>query len=271
MVYKLKRMIGLHIKASDGALGKIKDVYFDDHSWIVRYLVVETGAFLAERQVLISPISVLNIDWDKNVVHVNLTMHQVKASPSIDTDKPVSRQHEADYFDYYGYPYYWTDPSLWVKATNPVSPAGRAAALRNSPGLQGEAPFDPQLRSAKEVTGYGLRTVAEIMGHVEDFLLDSVTWAIRYVLVDTRNWLPGRHVVIPPAWIKDVEWDKQLVRVDVSPERVKSAPEFDLSIEFTREDEKRLFKHYGREAYWQAPTLGHQPTIALRNDERTRP
>jgi uncharacterized protein YrrD len=247
MVYRLRQLVGLHIKAADGEIGKIKDVYFDDHSWTVRYLVVETGGFFANREVLLSPVAVSAIDWDGSTVHVKLNRAQVKASPPIDTDKPVSRQHETDYFDYYGYPYYWTDPALFHLAANLVSPNG----ARTASGIGSEFPFNPRLRSAKEVTGYRLETTAEPMGHVEDFLVDSITWAIRYLVVDTRHWLPGKHVVIPPAWIKAVKWDDNTVCVDVSPESVKRAPEFDSNTEFSRANETSLYRHYQRDTYWQ--------------------
>jgi sporulation protein YlmC with PRC-barrel domain len=251
MVYRLRQLIGLHINAADGAIGKVKDVYFDDHSWTIRHLVLETGNFFSDRQVLISPAAVSSIDWDAKVIQVKLTVQQVKASPPIDTDKPVSRQHEADYFDYYGYPYYWTDPALWIKATYPMGPEGSRPGAHNSAGLRGEAAFDSRLRSAKEVTGYRLLTTAESIGHLEDFLLDSVTWAIRYLAVDTRNWLPGKHVVIPPGWIKEVNWDEHAVHVAVSPDSVKAAPEFDSGTEFSRAYETSLYKHYQRDPYWQ--------------------
>jgi uncharacterized protein YrrD len=241
----------LHINASDGAIGRIKDLYFDDHSWTIRHLVLKTGSFFSDRQVLISPVCVSSIDWDTNVMQVKLTTQQVKASPPIDTDKPVSRQHEADYFDYYGYPYYWTDPAIWIKATYPMGPARVAPAARNSAGLSGEAPLDSRLRSAEEVTGYRLLTSAESIGHVEDFLLDSVTWAIRYLIVDTRNWLPGKHVVIPPGWIKEIDCEKHTVQVAVSSVSVKDAPEFDSNTEFSRAYEASLYKHYQRDPYWQ--------------------
>jgi sporulation protein YlmC with PRC-barrel domain len=251
MVYRLQQLIGLHIKASDGTIGKIKDVYFDDRSWTIRYLVIEPGAFFAVGQVLISPIAVSSIDWDDSLVHVKLTMQQVKASPSIDTDKPVSRQHEEHLFDYYGYPYYWTDPSLWLKANYPIDLSGSGPAARNMPGIHGAAPLDPRLRSANEVAGYGIQTTTEPMGHVEDFLVDSVTWVIRYLVVKTRNWLPGEHVVIPPTWIKEVDWDQRIVRAAVGANSVRDAPEFSPGTEFSRVYETSLYKHYQRDPYWQ--------------------
>ncbi len=251
MVYRLRHLSGLHIKASDGMIGKIKDVYFDDHGWIIRYLVVEPGAFLADDKVLISPISVACIDWANRLVQVNLNKEQVRASPSIDTDKPVSRQHEEHYFDYYGYPYYWTDPSLWLKTTYPVDRAGTGPRARNMPDSRGAAPLDPRLRSAEEVVGYSIRTLTEPVGHVEDFLIDSATWAIRYLVVKMRDWLPGKHVVIPRTWIKGMDWSHRIVHAAVGPESVRDAPEFSPGAEFTPAYERGLYQHYQSDPYWQ--------------------
>ena len=250
MVYRLRQLIGLHVRASDGTIGKIKDLYFDDRSWAIRYLVVETVALLAAGRVLISPISVSSIDWDDSLVHVKLTIEQVKGSPPIDTDKPISRQHEEQLFDYYGYPYYWTDPSQCLKANGPIDLPGGEPAARNMPGIRGAAPLDPRLRSANEVAGYGIQTTTEPMGYVEDFLVDVATWGIRYLLVKTRSWLPGTHVVIPPTWIKEVVWGQRIVRAAVGAESVRDAPEFSPGIEFSRAYETRLYKHYQRDPYW---------------------
>jgi sporulation protein YlmC with PRC-barrel domain len=249
LVYRLQPLIGLHIKASDGTIGKIKDVYFDDRSWAIRYLVVEPGAFFAVGRVLISPISVSSIDWDDSLVHVKLTMQQVKVSPPIDTDKPVSRQHEEPFFDYYGYPYYWTDPSLWLKANYPIDPAGSAPAARNMQGIHGAATLDPRLRSADEVAGYGIQTTTKTMGHVEDFLIDSATWAIRYLVVKTRNWLPAEHVVIPPSWINEVDWNQRMVHATVGADSARGAPDFSPGTDFSRAYEASLYTHYRRDPY----------------------
>jgi len=192
-----------------------------------------------------------NIDLEKNVARVELTQQQARASPDIDTDKPVSRQHERDFFDYYGYPYYWSGPGLWGTASYPVSPVGRLPPVTNSPGKHGEAPIDPRLRSTKEVTGYRLQTTSDSMGHVEDFLIDSVSWAIRYLVVDTRNWLPGKHVVIPPQWIKDVDWSERVANVDVTRDTAQAAPEYNPALEFSRTHETDLYRHYHRPGYWQ--------------------
>jgi sporulation protein YlmC with PRC-barrel domain len=245
--HRLSQFPGMHIEASDGEIGKVKDVYFDDHSWAVRYLVIEAGSWFADRKVLISPISVSRIDWDNRSIGLNLTRREVQASPSIDTDKPVSRQHEVDFFDYYGYPYYWCGPSLWGETSGPMSPIGPIPPVRNAPDVHGESPLDPRLRSAVEVIGYKIQTDDTSMGHVEDFLLDLETWSVRYLVINTRIWLSGRHVVIPPQWIRAVDWTQRNVSIDVSSDLVKASPEFDWSSSaFSRAHETNLYRHYQR-------------------------
>jgi sporulation protein YlmC with PRC-barrel domain len=251
MLYRLEKLIGMEIAASDGEIGRVKDVYFDDHRWTVRYLVVETGSWLSGRKVLISAIPVGSIDWERSLVQVALTKQQVVASPNIDTDKPVSRQHESDFCDYYGYPYYWTGPFLWGMTPYPVSPVGPIPPAQNAPGKHGQAPIDPHLRSAQEVTGYRLETTNDSVGHVQDFLLDNASWSIRYLVIDTRNWLPGKHVVIPPQWIKGVDWMERVVSVDVTRDTVQAAPEYHSARDFSRRHETDLYKHYQRPGYWQ--------------------
>jgi sporulation protein YlmC with PRC-barrel domain len=263
--HRLGQFSGMRIEASDGEIGKVKDVYFDDHSWAVRYLVIEAGSWFAARKVLVSPISVSRIDWDNRAIGINLTRKQVQESPAIDTDKPVSRQHEVDFFDYYGYPYYWAGPSLWGHTSNPVDVIGPVPPTRNAPGPLREAPLDPRLRSSVEVIGYSIKTDDASMGHVEDFLLDLETWAIRYMVINTRNWITGKHVVIPPQWIRDVDWTQRVVSVDVSSDLVKQSPEFDSSVEFSRAHETNLYRHYQRHEA-PMPSLGKSDMAAVHAD-----
>lgn len=248
MLYRMDKLIGLSIGASDGELGNIKDVYFDDHRWAVRYLVVETGDWLKGRKVLISPIAVESIDWNQQVVHVRLTQQQVKGSPDIDTAKPVSRQHELSFLDYYGYPDYWSGSLLWGATPYPVAP--QPVVTRKPPGSVKHSHLDPHLRSLKEVLGYHLQATDAPIGHLEDFLIDNGSWAMRYVVVDTANWWLGMHVVIPPQWIQQLNWETKNVYVDVSRTTIKRAPEYDPDIELVREYEAALFGHYERPGYW---------------------
>lgn len=223
MLFRFGSLTGLPIEATNGEVGKIKDAFFDDHLWVMRYLVVDAGSWLRGRKALISPIALTEIDWQRNLVQVGLTKQQVKESPDIDTDKPFSRQQEADLLDHYGYPHYW-----------------RSAT-----------PTDPRLRNTKEVTGYRLQASNDSMVHVEDFLFDTVTWAIRYLVVDIRNWLPGKHVVIPQQWITSVAWDDRVVNVDVTRRILQAAPDYESSIEFSSTHETDLYRHYHREGYTQ--------------------
>ncbi len=222
MLHRLDRLVDVRIEALDGEIGAIKDAYFEDEEWTVRYLVIETGTWLESRKVLISMISVMNIDWKRHRVQVGLTRRQVAASPSIDTGRPVSRQHEREICDHYAYPYYWASLHSWEGGSNPLI---RSASL---------PPSDPHLHSAQTVRGYRLETTDESVGHVEDFILEAETWAIRYLVIDTRNWFPGRHVVIPPNWIADFDWTQRTVHVEVSAGTVRTSPEYLSSADGSR-------------------------------------
>jgi sporulation protein YlmC with PRC-barrel domain len=248
MLYRLDQWLGWPIVASDGDIGRLKDVYFDDHRWTVRYLVVETGEWLSGRKVLIPAVAVQSIDRERRVALVQPDRQQVKASPPIDADQPVSRQHETELLDHYGYPYYWRGPLLWGATAYTADPLGLVPPVSNAPGKQGEAPIDPHLRSANEVTGYHLQTTHDPLGHIEDFLLDTANWAIRYLVVDTCNWLPGRHVVIPPQWIKGVDWTERVVNVGVTRDVVETAPEYHSDLDFSRAYAANLYRHYQRPA-----------------------
>jgi sporulation protein YlmC with PRC-barrel domain len=251
MLLRLKKLQGLPIDASDGEIGTIKDVYFDDRHWAARYLAVETGIRLGSRKVLISTMSVQSIDWMRNRVQVGLARKQIAASPPIDSSKAPSRQHERQLFDHYGYPYYWAGPFLWGAGSHPFIPAPPLTPSASAPGQDAAAPGDPQLRKALEVRGYRIETTDDSVGQIEDFLVDGENWEIRYLVVDTRNWLPGRRVVIPPKWITSVDWVRRVVNVDVSPRTVQASPEYQPAQDFSRTHEANLYRHYGRPGYWQ--------------------
>jgi sporulation protein YlmC with PRC-barrel domain len=253
VLYRMEKLIGLSIRASDGELGKVQDVYFDDDRWTARYLVVDAGRWLEERRVLISPISVENIDWDRRSVPVRLTRQQVKASPHIDTDKPISRQHEMDVLGYYGYPNYWGGPFMWGTTSYPypMSPTMAIPPANGVPSEHTGAPVDPHLRSAREVRSYQLHTTNASLGHVDDFLIDDESWAMRYIVVDTRDWRPGQHVVISPQWITRVNWAERFMSVDITRDTVQRAPEYDPAIAYSHVYEANLHRHYQRPGYWQ--------------------
>ncbi|MEP6960570.1 MAG: PRC-barrel domain-containing protein [Acidobacteriota bacterium] len=236
---------GLVIRATDGELGTVEEFYFDDETWGIRYLIVDTGGWLGGRRVLISPIAVTHTDWPARRLDVALTKKQVESSPDVNTKLPVSRQHEAVLNGYYGYPSYWGSPAFISGLAIPAPPLKDNIADR----IQRES-ADTHLRSTEAVQGYHLEATDGEIGHVAGFVVDGRTWAIRYIEVATQNWWPGKKVLLSPAWIERVSWEKSKVYVGVSREVIKDAPQYVESEPITREYENRLFATYGRPPYW---------------------
>lgn len=242
---------GLVIRATDGELGTVDQFYFDDETWAVRYLTVDTGGWLGGRQVLISPFSIIHADWQAKRLDVRLTRKQVKHSPEINTHQPVSRQHEAAFLGYYGYPYYWGGPYLWGPAFYPVglSSSTYSFAETIADRVRRES-ADSHLRSSEAVTGYTIEAADGEIGHVDGFVVDDEVWAIRYVEVATRNWWPGQKVLFSPEWVERVSWADSSVYVGLLREAIKNGPEYTAATPITREYENRLHLHYGRPPYW---------------------
>jgi len=243
---------GVTIEAMDGDIGSVQDLYFDDQTWTIRYLVVDTGSWLPGRQVLISPMAFHAVPGASRL-RTSLTKDQVRNSPPVDTDRPVNRQREVELAQYYGYPYYWTGPYRWGELAYPGLPVPPPEPTRIDEELlaRAEAGGDPHLRSARDVMGYYIHATDGDLGHVEDFLIEDATWAIRYIIVDTRNWLPGRKVLISPDWITHVSWEDSKVSVDLSRRHIEDAPEFDPSMPLAREHEEWLHDRLGRSKYWE--------------------
>jgi uncharacterized protein YrrD len=254
MLRPISTLKGLTVGALDGDIGSVYDVYFDSKQWTVRYFVVDTGTWLSGRRVLMSPMALRQpADVAGDRLHVGLSKAQIENAPSWDTDKPVSRQHEIDYSRHYEYPYYWTGPARWGAAWDPLTgmaPVPRPDPVEEEIIARERESADVHLHSARDVMGYYVQAADDDVGHVEDFLVDDHSWAIRYLVVDTRNWLPGRNVVIAPSWIKTVSWDDSRVYVDLLRKEVETAPAYDPSLPLERPLETRLYQHYRRPTYW---------------------
>jgi hypothetical protein len=263
MLTNAAHLKGLVIRATDGELGTVDQLYFDDETWAIRYLMVETGGWLGGKKVLISPFSVVHTDWEARRMDVALTKKQVEDSPDIDTQKPVSRQHEAAFLGYYGYPYYWGGPYLWGPSYYPAG-LGIPAATQDeilADRIQRES-NDSHLRSTEGVAGYSIEASDGDIGHVDGFVVDDEAWAIRYIEVATRNWWPGKKVLVSPAWIERVSWASSKVYVALRREAIKDGPEYVESMPITREYENRLHMHYGRPPYW-LPEPEHKASFSL--------
>jgi hypothetical protein len=244
MLIKARTLNGYSLKSLDGDIGSVSEFYFDDRFWAVRYLVANTGNWLTGRMVLISPYCLESVNREKQEVRVELSKKEIEESPSIMTHEPVSDQFEGLYNGYYGYPNYWGGPYMW--GANPYiesdrSKWGQAAVEANS--------WDRHLRSTHEVDGYHLSALDGEIGHVDDFILDE-TWAIRYLVIETTNWWPGKKVLISPKWIESISWDQQEVSIKLSREAIQAAPEYTEEALLTRDYEAALYGHYDREGYW---------------------
>ncbi len=218
----------------------------------MRHIVVKTGGWFDRQKVLLSPVVIDYPNWVSEMVPVELTKNQVQNSPDIDTEKPVSRQAEEELYAYYNWSPYWTPAGLVRPGLPPRTPPESTVATppqKEEDVLAREA-NDPTLRSTDEVTGYYIHATDGDIGHVEDFLVDDEHWFIRYMIVDTRNWLPGRKVIVSPEWIENVVWAKSQVLVNLTRDTIKNSPEYDPAQPVTREYEAGLYSHYGRPFYW---------------------
>ena len=245
MLHKAKTLNGYRLDSLDGEIGKVKEFYFDDQHWAVRYLVVDTGNWLTSRQVLISPYALAAVNKEEQLIAIDLTKKQIEESPSLESDKPVSRQFEEAYYGYYGMPMYWGGPYMWGAYPNIV----RDREQWNG-SAQHEKAWDPHLRSTQDVGGHHIQATDGEIGHVEDFAIDDETWAIRYLIVDTKNWWPGRKVLVSPHWIERVSWDESKVFVNLSRQTVEQSPEYTEESLLTRDYETALHRYYDRPEYW---------------------
>jgi uncharacterized protein YrrD len=241
MKRSIKSLMDFAIGATDGEIGKVIDFYFDDKSWTIRYLVVKTGSWLFGRKVLISPIAIVAHDWDEGVFPANLLKEQVKNSPVIDTEKPVSRQHELEMYAHYPWGTYWGNDFFTGSIPPPVS---MYELILNEDAESKNPKGDPHLRSTEMETGYKINADYGDIGKVEDFIIDDSTWKIEFIVVDTGNLLPGKKVLISPNWIKHIVWENSEVTVNVNISSVKNSPEYDPNQPLTDEYAASLQKYY---------------------------
>lgn len=254
MLYRAKEMKGFKISATDGDIGKVSDFFFDDRVWTVRYLVAETGNWLMQRPVLISPHSLKEVRTSSQEIVTDLTRQQVEDSPHMESDLPVSRQYERSYYSYYGWPAYWYGPYPWGAYHYPYYPEHRNPEEQQENRTEIKE-WDSDLRSIREVGGYHIHTQDGDIGHIGDFILDDRTWAIRYLIVDTTNLWPGKDVLLSPHWIDRVSWADQEVFTELKKESIKGAPEYKKDMEITRDYEQELYGYYQREGYWAREPL----------------
>ncbi|HEY8993870.1 MAG TPA: PRC-barrel domain-containing protein [Lacunisphaera sp.] len=241
-----KQLKACSLLATDGEIGRVKDLWFDTLLWNLRYFVVDPGKWTKHRQVLISPESTLAPDWHQEVLRVDLTREQIRTSPGLETDQPVSRQYEAAIRKHYGWPVYWGVAYSSGPGIPPIDPV-----LATPPPIphrvdKTELEGDPHLFSANAVAGHHVMAADGEIGHVEDFLFDEHVWAVRYLVVSTRNWWPGKKVILSPWWTSDINWPERRIHMNLTRDAIKASPPYDPEKTLTMEDALHLHDYYGR-------------------------
>jgi len=245
MLHKAKTLHGYRLDSLDGEIGWVDEFYFDDRHWTVRYLVAQAGNWLTGRYVLLSPYALVAVNDREHHISVNLTKKQIESSPALDRGAPVSRQFEESHHAHYGWPRYWGGPYLW--GSYPHIARERKEWQKRA---EAEGSWDPHLCSTSDVTGHRAEATDGVIGHVEDFVIDDETWAVRYLILDTHNWWPGRRVLISPQWIERVSWLDSKIVVNHTREAIEHSPEFTKESALTRAYEDALHRHYNRRGYW---------------------
>ena len=227
MLQSMKQLYGSKLAALDGDMGHVKDFYFDDENWVVRYLVADTGSWLTGRLVLLTPHAFGTLDLADKTLHIKLLKKKIQDSPSIESHKPVSRQYEADYYAYYGWPTYWDGNAMWGIGGYPVvlPPSKKEMEIQKKYHHRD----DKHLRSMQEVTGYNIQSVDGEIGHVSSFLVDDESWAIHELVIETGHWYSGKEILIPTGKVKRISYDEAKVFVSLTKADILQTAENEIS------------------------------------------
>lgn len=253
MLLAVSAFKGYQIEASDGAIGTCSDLLFDDRNWRVRWLVVDTGKWLTGRKVLLHPSALGTPDHERHQLPANLTKAQIEASPDLEQDQPVSAQMESSLYGYYGWDPLWGGSGFGAGSiASPFSAPAlfgadtmRDASVLEMPREEG----DPHLRSSETILGYHIHAADGSIGHVENLLIDDTAWAIRYLIVNTRNWWSGKQVLVSPYAVTGIEWSEREIRLNIAREQVKASPPWDPAAMIDEVYEKTLHRHYNWPGY----------------------
>jgi hypothetical protein len=263
MLFAVSGLIGCAVHASDGEVGAVKDFLIDDRTWTIRWMAVAAGEWLAGRRVVfihpsaIAPLALparptlpMMSQGETLSLAVNLMRGQIEAGPHAHLDEPVTRDMEALLYDYYGWDPYWAaSPFGAANQRNAeselVDGAARLQADAQTPPLEGA----DHLHGALAFKGYSVHATDGDIGHVENLIADDANWDIRYLVLATRNWWPGKIVQLSPHAVKGVDWFGKEVSVNVSRDQVRSAPPWDPLAMADEVGEAALHRHFGWPGY----------------------
>jgi hypothetical protein len=244
MKRSLNNLIKYSLRSKDESKGKVKDFLFDDESWIIRYLEADFGKLFSSKRVLIPRVFLGNPDWEEKEFPIELSEELIKAGPDIQEHVPVSRQYEAElikHFDLTPYwPYTYAEPSGGSLFFPP-----RPLVVPPIPADVKEEDVDTNLRSFKEVEGYRINAHEKEMGHIVDLIVDDEDWQIVYAVVDFIKWLPmSKKVLISIEGMQEISYVEREVKVDMTPEQLENAPEYDPDKILHVEEEKKLYDFF---------------------------
>ena len=222
-----KELYGNKLAALDGEIGHLKDFYFDDNIWVIRYAIADTGDWLTGRLVLLSPHAFGKLDQQEKTLHINLRKMQIQDSPSIESHKPVSRQYEVEYYRYYGWPAYWAGDAMWGMGGFPVLvPPARDEIEAQRLYYHRD---DKHLQSAHEVTGYQIHAADGLIGHVTGFLVDDRSWAVRELVVESGHWYSGKEIRIATNKVDRISYKESKVYVSLTKADIQKTAEHELA------------------------------------------
>ena len=244
---------GYCLRAIDKDLGSVEDFYFDDRTWTVRYLVADTGNWLPGRKVLIGPETVQSISPEDEAISVNLTSRAVEDSPGIETNLPFSLQKERELRLFFEWREYWNDEVfIQPAAAGGMIPEPKADARPSTAVMDPQvgSQTNPYLRSANEVEGYTMRASDEDLGEVSGFIVQNETWRIRYLILETGNWLIGKKFLFSPRWVSGIDWSHRIVNLEITRKIFEGAPVYTPGEPIAVEDEQRLYDYYKKRPDW---------------------
>ena len=245
MLLNASRVGAYAVEARDGAIGSIRDLLVDEAGWAVRWLVIDTGTWLPGRQVLFPPSHVGLERAETGTFTLEASREEVRASPPLDADQPVSRRYEERLTMHYGWPAYWLGLPYAPAEPSPGEPPPVVEDLSDP-----EPPGDPRLRSTRDTVGCHIHARDGSIGHIDDFLVDTDAWVVRYLVVDTRNWWPGKLVLVPPAALTGIDWSDRAAEVNLTRDQIRNGPEYDPGATLDREWERRYLGYHGYPIYW---------------------
>ena len=226
-MHNTEELCGNKLAALDGDIGHVRDFYFDDNIWVIRYAIADTGSWLTGRLVLLSPHAFGELDRNEKTLHINLRKWQIEDGPSIESHRPVSRQYEAEYYRHFGWPAYWAGDAMWGIGGYPVRvPLAKAEVATKRIYYHRD---DKHLQSSREVTGYPIQAADGTIGEVKGFLVDDRSWAISELVVETGHWYSGKEIRIATSKVNWISYKESKVHVSLTKADIEKTAEHELA------------------------------------------